>query len=566
MGYVIGINCSGFHASACLVEDGRIRAAICEERLSRIKRDKAFPLRALRYCCEEAGIAFDAVEDVFIGWHPRHYLRQSDKTLNDALRARGKLSYLAMNELATLGGGELRDVAACLRSEHGAVNIHFIDHHLAHLANGYYQSGYGDADFLMLDGFGEVCTGICGRVRGGETEILASYPSPHSLGSFYSAFTDYLGFHPDGDEWKVMALSALGDPEPYYERIRALVKSDGLAFELDLSYFEHYLFFKPKYYAEKLVTLLGPPLAPGAEATQREWDIVAAVQRVTEECVFELLSALHARTGGGDVVLGGGVFMNSVCNGKLLANTPYQRCYIGGSPDDSGVALGSALYGAHTALGGAPAGEAARHNYFGKTYGNDAIRAELERRKLRCIEVEDAPGKAAELLADGKILGWFQGGSEFGQRALGNRSILADPRNAAMKDAVNASVKYREGFRPFAPAILAERQDEVLEGATGQTSHFMEKVFPIAEAWRARVPAVTHFDGTGRPQTVERDINPRFHALISAFAKRTDVPLVLNTSFNVNGMPLVESPADALDCFYACGLDALVLGDFLVEK
>lgn len=566
MSIILGINCSGFHSSACLLVDGAIRHAICEERLTRVKQDKAFPHEAIRYCCEAAGIPFNDIQQVYIGWNPRHYVSQSDRTLLDALRMRGKLSYLALNELATRTDAEIAEIVEIIRTEKANIEIHFVDHHRAHLAKAFYLSGFATADFLILDGFGENTTGMCGTVSQAGCEILRHYPWPQSMGSFYSAFTDYMGFKADGDEWKVMALSALGDPDRYYEAIRSLIRVDGLRFELDLSYFEHFIFFKPRYFSHKLVELLGPPLEAGAEPGQHEQDIVAAVQRVAEETIFSLLTHLHECTGATDLVVGGGFFMNSVCNGKLLANTPYRRLFIGGSPDDSGISLGSALYGFHDGAGQPCAREMQRHNYFGREYGEAAIRQELDRRKIRYTVLADPPAEAAKRIHAGQILGWFQGASEFGQRALGNRSILADPTRAEMKDAVNASVKYREGFRPFAPAVLKERQTEVLEMPEGETAYFMEKVFPIREAWRARVPAVVHFDGTGRPQTVDAALNPRFHALIKAFETLSGVPLVLNTSFNINGMPLVESPGDAISCFYACGLDALVLGDCLIEK
>lgn len=566
MAYVLGINCSGFHSSACLLRDGRIVAAICEERLTRVKQDKSFPHQAIRYCLDTAGITIKDVEHAFVGWHPRHYLRRSDGSLPDALRARGRMSYLALNEMATHFPEPLLDVTEQLRSQHGELTIHFVDHHHAHLANGYYQSGFHAADYLILDGFGELSTGVCGQVDATGARDLAQYPTPHSMGSFYSTFTDFLGFRPDSDEWKVMALSALGDSSVYYEKIRPLVKVDGLRFELDLSYFEHYIFFKPGFFSDKMVELLGPPLPRGVEPGEREFHIVAAVQRVAEETIFSLLNALRERTGGENLVLGGGFFMNSVCNGKVHQHTGYKNVFIGGSPDDSGISIGSAFHGAHATLGEAPRTEESRHNYFGRSYDQREIEAELMRRKISFQKLDDAPATAAELIHAGKILGWFQGGSEFGQRALGNRSILADPTRAEMKDLVNASVKYREGFRPFAPAILSERQHDVLDLPAGLNAHFMEKVYRLRPEWQARVPAVTHFDGSGRPQTVLRETNPRFHALISHFETLSGAPLVLNTSFNVNGMPLVETPGDAISCFFACGLDALIVGDALVLK
>lgn len=566
MGNILGINCIGYYTSACLLQEGRIQNAICEERLSRIKKDRNFPHRAILYCLKEAGLRIEDIDDVFVGWHPRFYLRRSDEALIETRRSRGKVSYYAMNEVATHLGTELRDVEEVLRSENAELRIHYVDHHKAHVANAFLQSGYEKADVLMLDGFGEWTTGMSGRVDRTALEIFQEYPTPQSIGSFYSAFTEFLGFRPSNDEWKVMALSALGDSSRFYEQIRKLIKVDGLRFELDLSYFEHYNFFKPGYFSTKLVDMLGPPLKAGEEPGPREYDIVAAVQRVVEETIFTILGELQSRTGAKDLVVGGGVFMNSVCNGKLLRSTPYDRVFIGGTPEDSGISVGAALYGAHFVLGQpVPVGEA-KHNYYGRVYSRDEIEKELKRRKLRYTALENSSETAAQLLHAGKIIGWFQGASEFGQRALGNRSILADPTRAEIKDLVNASVKYREGFRPFAPAILSERQDEVLEGREGQTIHFMEKVFQIREDMRAKVPAVTHFDGSGRPQTVLRETNPEFHALITAFEKLSGVPLVLNTSFNVNGMPLVESPTDALDCFFACGLDELILGHCHLSK
>lgn len=479
---------------------------------------------------------------------------------------RGKMSYLALNELAGHFAADLTGVEEHLRSENADLAIHFVDHHKAHLANTFYSSGFAEADFLILDGFGEMTTGMCGHMGPKGMEILQQYPTPHSMGSFYSTFTDYMGFKPDSDEWKVMALSALGNPQTYYDQIRPLVHVDGLRFELDLSFFEHFIFFKPGFYAQKLVDRLGPPLAPGATPEQREYDIVAAAQRVAEETVFDLLRALNAKTGSQTLVTGGGFFMNSVCNGKLRRNTPYQQLFVGGSPDDSGVGIGAALYGANLVLGEPRSPARDRHHYHGISYSNNDIESELQRRKIRHVRLDNAPAEAARLIKEGRILGWFQGPSEFGQRALGNRSILADPTRPDMKDQVNASVKYREGFRPFAPAVLAEFQSQVLEMEPGDNAYFMEKVFRIRPEWQARVPAVTHFDGSGRPQTVDKNTNPRFYDLIDRFRQCSGVPLVLNTSFNVNGMPMVETPADALSCFYACGLDAVILGDFLVEK
>lgn len=563
---ILGINCSGFHSSACMVVDGKVRFAICEERLSRMKQDKSFPLRAIRYCCDAAGVPFSEVGHVFVGWHPRFYIGRSDKALNDAMQNRGKLSYLTLNELATLGGAPIDDVTQSLSRRGSDLRIHYVDHHKAHAANGFFQSGFERADVLVLDGFGENTCGLAGSLDRRVIDVLHAYPTPHSLGLFYAAFTDFLGFRPYSDEWKVMALSSLGDPDRYYPFVRSLIRAEGLDLEIDLSYFEFFLFFTPRLFSRKLCAHLGEAVAPGAEPSQRDYDVVAAVQRVVEETTFGILEELHRRSGAEDLVLAGGFFMNSVLNGKVHERTPYARFFLGGSPDDSGISIGSALYGLSYVLGGESPIEPVRHNYLGRPYSDGEAEAELARRKLRFTALDDVPTAVARMIHDRKIVGFFQGRSEFGQRALGNRSILADPTSSGMKDLVNATVKYREGFRPFAPAVLAERQAEVFEADPAQTSYFMERVFRFRPEWEEKVPAVVHFDGTGRLQTVSREVNPAFHRVIVEFDRLCGVPLVLNTSLNINGMPLVETPGDAIDCFYQSGLDALVINRFLIEK
>ena len=562
---VLGINCSGFHSSASLFVGGVLRAAICEERLSRVKQDKSFPSRAIRYCCEAAGASFADLTHAFVGWHPRHYVGQSDRTLFDALQNRGKISYLALNELAAMSGSPVRDVSQSLTLGDSTLAIHFVDHHTAHAASAFYPSGYDQADVLVLDGFGEHTCGLAGSMDERGLHIRRTYPTPHSLGLFYAAFTDFLGFRHYSDEWKVMALASLGDSDRYYRAIRPLIRGEGLGFHVDLSYFEYHLPFTPRLFARRLCELLGEPVAPGAEPVQRDYDIVAAVQRVVEETTFALMRALHGETHGTRLVVSGGFFMNSVLNGKIHGCTPYRDVFVGGSPDDTGISLGSAFHGLRAVLGqeiSAPR----RHNYFGRAYTDEEVVAELRRRKLRFTELAEMPATVARLIRDGRIVALFQGGSEFGQRALGNRSILADPTRPDVKDLVNATVKYREAFRPFAPAVLEERQADVFEGGADQTSYFMERVLPFRSDWRSRVPGVIHFDGTGRLQTVAKAENPVFHAVIREFEKLSGVPLVLNTSLNINGMPLVETPGDAIDCFYQSGLDALVLQRYLLEK
>ncbi|MFD1468550.1 carbamoyltransferase [Hymenobacter caeli] len=564
---ILGINCSGFHSSACLLgPDGQVQFAIAEERLSRVKQDKAFPRQAIRYCCAAAGIGVADVTDVFVGWNPAPYLLQPRQGLAEALHDRGKLAQLALNELAALQGGARR-VEQLLEGPAGTrTRLHYVDHHRAHFANAFLTSGFAEADVFVADGFGEQTTGLLGTAGPQGLSELAANRTPHSLGLFYGAFTEFLGFRPNGEEWKVMALAARGNWRTFYDQLRPLISVDDLHYELDLRYFEFFLFFTPHYYSPKLVALLGPPRAPGAPLGPRDYDLVAAVQRVVEDVVAELLANLHARTGQPRLVLGGGLFMNSVLNGKLRQRTPYQEIFIGGTPDDTGIGVGSALYGHRYVLGGPAPAAAEAHNFFGRDYPAAELEAELLRRKLRYEQPADLPAAAAALLHGGGVIGWFQGASELGQRALGHRSILADPTRPDMKARVNASIKYREAFRPFAPAVPAERQHEFFDLPAGETAFFMEKVFALRPAARARLPAVTHDDGTGRLQTVAAAGNPLFHQLLLAFEQLSGVPVLLNTSFNLNGMPMVESPADALNCYLGSGLDALVLGPFLLRK
>lgn len=565
--YILGINCSGFHSSACLLgPDGRVLTAIAEERLSRVKQDKSFPRQAIRYCCAAAGIELMDIADVFIGWNPAPYLLQPRQNLADALQDRGKLAQLTLNELAALQGGVSGLTQTLTDAQGSAMRLHYVDHHRAHLANSWLQSGFAEADFLVADGFGETTTGLLGMATAAGLQELAANRTPHSLGLFYAAFTEFLGFRPNGDEWKIMALAARGNWRTYYDQLRPLVQVNGLFYELDLRYFEFFLFFTPHYYSPKLVELLGPPAAPGAELTQREFDIVAAVQRIIEETVFALLRNLHARTGQRRLVLSGGVFMNSVLNGKITRYTPYEEVFIGATPDDTGISVGSALYGRHFVLNLPLKTTTRTHNFFGRAYTEAEIEAELQRRKVLYTRPADLPAATAALLQPGLVVGWFQGASELGQRALGHRSILANPTLPDMKARVNASIKYREAFRPFAPAVPEERQHEFFDLPAGETAYFMEKVFSLLPAAQRLLPAVTHDDGTGRLQSVQATENPLFHQLLLAFGQLSSVPVLLNTSFNLNGMPLVESPADALDCYFRSGLDALVLGPFLLQK
>ncbi len=564
--YTLGINCSGFHSSACLVKDGKIIFAICEERLTKVKQDKSFPINAINYVCKAEKITLKDIKNIYIGWNPRFYLPKSDGSMLEAYRQRGKIAYFSLNELATINDKqELSNLKQVLIYDDHEIEIKYVDHHKAHLSNGFFSSNFESADFLILDGFGEKTTGFCGTIDYSGINILNEYTSPHSIGSFYSAFTDFLGFKPNSEEWKVMALSPMGNAKKYYDKVKKLIKIDDINFELDLSYFEHFLFFTKEYYTNKFSKEFDW-LNNSEELTQDHYDLVAACQLVAEETTFSILNSLHNKTKLTNLVVGGGFFMNSVLNGKITEKTPYKNIFIGGSPDDSGISIGSALFGYYFDLSKTKKiKEALTHNYFGIEYSDEQIITELRRRKLKFKKVEKICYETAKLIYEGNIIGWFQGKSEFGQRALGNRSILANPCLPNIKDLVNSSIKYRESFRPFAPSIIKEKQNILFNDFNNQTSYFMEKVFNYKDSWEEKVPGTDHY-GTGRLQTVDKDINPKYYQLIEELYKLTNVPCILNTSFNVNGMPVVETPSDAINCFYSSGIDYLIIGNYIIGK
>ena len=391
---------------------------------------------------------------------------------------------------------------------------------------------------------------------------MREQPYPHSLGVLYGAATQFLGYRVYEDEWKVMGLAALGRPR-FAKEVRRLIRFEDGAFRLALEFFSFQYADKGAWYGPRFAELFGPPRGPDEPVeSERFADLAASFQLVTEEIGLEVVRHL-LKIGGGcrKLCLAGGVALNAVLNGKILAETDVEELFVQPASSDSGAALHL-----HHALPGALREPALRDVYLGPGYNDDAIAAALAAENLACERVTDPAGRAAALLAEGKVIGWFQGRMEHGPRALGNRSILADPRRADMKDLLNAKVKFREAFRPFAPAVLAERAGEFFEGTGDGRSPFMTVVLPVRLEKRAVTPAVTHFDGTGRLQTVERETNGRFHALVEAFERLTGVPVVLNTSFNLAGEPIVCTPADAVSTFRRSGLDALVAGDCLCLK
>jgi carbamoyltransferase len=497
------------------------------------------------------------------------------------------------------GGGLLRDraanyrrvdeipdtLAAALDLPVGArrPTVHWVEHHPAHLASTFFVSPFDEAAVCAIDGFGDFVSTSWGVGKGATLDVRHRTYFPHSLGILYLAITQYLGFLHFGDEFKVMGLAPYGRPD-FADRIRELVRlQPGGSFELDLSYFTHWNggasmtwddgapVLEPVF-SDKLETLLGPRRSPDEPLTDRHEALAASLQAVFEDAAFHVLNGVHRQTGMRALCLAGGCAMNSVANGRIREQTPFEEVYIQPASGDNGTALGAAYWVWHQELG-RPRTFEMQHGYWGPAFGADPVRAALDARRADLVRggcavqaIDDREALCdwtAARIADGQIVGWFQGRMEWGARALGNRSILADPRRADMREIINTKIKFREKFRPFAPSVLVERHADFFEGSVPDP--FMMQVYPVRADKREIVPAITHVDGSGRLQTVSRDGNPLYWQLITAFERRTGVPIVLNTSFNENE-PIVQTPAEALDCFLRTRMDAIVLGQHVVTK
>ncbi len=584
---VLGINAYHGDSSAAIVRDGQLVAAIEEERLRRIKHWAGLPTESIQFCLREAGLRFGDLEHVAINLNPRvHHL----KRLLFILKRRPSLGLIVerLRKLKKTQGLE-EALAEAFPGETMKARVHHIEHHLAHIASSYLCSPFQDAVNLSVDGFGDFASAAWGMGVNGRMQIDGRVFFPHSLGMFYSALTQYLGFPHFGDEYKVMGLAPYGQPT-LMDEMRQIVRvqSDG-SFKLGLDYFLHHRANVPyswdngspevgTLFAPELEQLLGPARRPEEPLTQRHKDLARSIQAMYEEAFFALLNRLHQRYGNDNLTLSGGCAMNSVANGKVRRQTPFKDVYIQSAAGDAGGAIGAALV-AHQQLAGEGSTQSAAsrfhmsHAYYGPQFSDDACKALLDNEAVRLQEAgcqrqkfEDSAAlcqATAQAISDGKVIGWFQGRLEWGPRALGNRSILGDPRRANMKDILNEKIKRRESFRPFAPSILREEVAAWFEEEADVP--FMMQVFQVRQEKRGIIPATTHADGSGRLQTVQRDANPLYHQLISAFKDLTGVPILLNTSFNENE-PVVCHPREALECFLRTKMDVLVLGSWMVRR
>jgi len=580
---ILGINAYHGNASAALVCDGKLIAAVEEERFNRVKYAAGFPAAAIHYCLKEAGITLSDIDHVAVPRNP--YARLGTKLwyamrMPTFARERARVISKFTGIPAALAWAFDTDPAKI------KATYHRVEHHQAHLASSFFVAPFEDAAVLSADGLGDFASSMWGTGHGNRMEIDRAIAFPHSLGLYYSAVTQYLGFLKFGDEYKVMGLAAYGTPEnmeAFRDIVRFSANGGEIGFQLGLEYFTHHKTGPAMSWAESDKTpvlgklfseamgkrLGGPARLPEEPLEQRHRNLAASLQARLEEVYLGMLKKLAAQSRAKAVCLAGGVAFNCVANGKIFDQTPFERVYVHPAAGDGGLSVGAAFYVWHQLLG-KPRSFVMDHAYWGPGYSAEEIRSAIKGsavsnggHTLTELGETELMRRTAELIAEGKILGWYQGRAEWGPRALGNRSIVADPRRPEMKEILNERIKHREIFRPFAPSILAERTGEWFEKS--HPSPFMTLAYSVRPEKRDKIPAPTHVDGTGRLQTVTRGANPRYHALISEFERQTGVPVVLNTSFNDNE-PIVCRPEEALNCFLRTKMDALVLGNCLITR
>lgn len=575
--YILGLNAYHADSSAAIFKDGVMIAATEEERFRRVKHWAGFPSMAVQFCLREAGITLKEVDHIAIGRDPMAKLQK-------------KMLFLLKNP----GGGwsavldrlkNARKVAS-LEDELSALDInvykselkakiHQVEHHRSHLASAFFASPFEEAALLSIDGSGDFSTTMTAIGKGNQIEVLDSVDFPHSVGLFYTALTQWLGFPHYGDEYKVMGLAPYGNPQYVNKLKEILLFEDNGLFSLNLKYFrsakhgivsygEDHIPKVAPLFSDHMIEKLGPARKKSEDLSQYHKDMAASVQRVTEELIFHILNHLQKRTGYKEVCIAGGVAQNSVANGKITRNTGFSKVYIPSAGHDAGISMGCALYVYNHVLK-QPRAKPIWSAYTGSRFTNEEIEAYLQSRNItyRRLSDDDLFDTVSDQLINSGVVGWFNGRAEFGPRALGGRSILADPRRNDAKELLNSKIKRRESFRPFAPSILKEYVSEYFE-VTDEVP-FMEKVFPIKKEKHAILPAVTHADGTGRLQSVDKYITPRYYNLIDAFRRKTGVPVLLNTSFNENE-PIVNSPEDALECFLRTNMDMLVMENCIITR
>lgn len=580
---ILGLNAYHGDSSACLVVDGQLVAAVEEERFRRIKHWAGFPTQSIRYCLQAAGLSLKDIDHIAVNRDPRvHFLRK----IFFALSEKPSLSAICDR---LKNASKIKNIKEILREDNVAggpymhAKVHSVEHHRAHLASAFFVSEWDSAAVVSVDGFGDFASAMWGMGRGSRLAVRGQIYFPHSLGLFYLAMTQFLGFNHYGDEYKVMGLASYGQPT-HMDKMRQILRLKGNGrFELDLNYFLHHsegisMVWNDgspkigKVFSEKLTQLLGDARKPDELIESFHQDIAASAQALYEEVFFHFLNAVYEDTQSPNLCLAGGCAMNSVANGKIIERSKFKNVFVQAAATDAGGAIGAAYYVWHEVYG-RPRSFVMDQAYWGPEYTLADISQELAAfngdLSARGITVQKITEPAvlldrtARAIGEGRVIGWFQGRMELGSRALGNRSILCDPRRADMKDILNRKIKRRESFRPFAPSILREKTSEWFE--TDADASFMSFVFQIHPEKRGLIPAVTHVDGSGRLQTVTRSQNPLYYNLIQTFEKQTGVPILLNTSFNENE-PIVCQPREAIECFLRNKMDVLVLGNVFIER
>lgn len=563
---ILAYNGYVFDSAACLVKDGQVMAAAQEERFVRRKFTGEFPEQSIRYCLEQAGASLADVDHVAFYWQPFHQLHR--RALQIASQLPRSLRYWNSHSgkwwsMVRTEAELRRRLAPGLRTRY---RFHYVRHHVAHAASAFFTSPFERAALLTFDGSGEMTATAFGLGEDRRVHLHRELHYPQSLGYLYVSLTHYLGFQPDSDEYKVMALASYGERSHYYDRFCEVVRllPDG-GYHIDLEHFAYPYGGRDPWVSKKFIAAFGPVRRRDEPLEDRHRLIAWALQRRLEEVALHAAHAVQRETGASQLCLAGGVALNSVMNERLRREGPFEEVWTIPAPNDAGTPIGAALHVHHEVLGN-PRSYVMRDPYLGPGFSDEACARALRAAGLpvRPVDEETLVTRTAEFLDQGRIIGWFQGRLELGPRALGNRSILADPRRAEMQDVVNARIKHREGFRPFAPAVLEEDAADWFHD--GRRLPWMLFVLKVREERRHLIPAVTHVDGTARVQTVSREDNPRFHRLLSAFRERTGVGVLLNTSFNDAGEPIVQTPEDAIRCFRATDLDHLVLGGYLIDR
>ena len=573
--YILGINAFHGDSSACLLKDGIVLCATEEERFRRIKHWAGFPSEAIRFCLSDAGISISDIDHVTISRDPKaNFSKKIIHTLKNRVGIKSIIDRLLNSKKVGSIKSELANLFNVKESDISA-EVHNIEHHRSHIASAFFASRFKKSAILSIDGFGDFTSTMTSIGTDNKIKVLDSVNYPHSIGFFYTTVTQFLGFQNYGDEYKVMGLAPYGEAKYLKELSEIVKKTDNGFFKLNKKYFRH---FKggvamdwesgdPKIeslFTEEWENLFFKARKKGDDLDQCHIDLATSVQRFTEDIIFHILTKLHQKTGLENICITGGVAQNSVANGKILSNTPFKNMYVPSAGHDAGTSIGSALYLYNHILDKERLSEI-KTAYFGRKSSELEIISCLHKKRVEFERLNDNElfERVSEKLIDGGVIGWFQGRSEFGPRALGHRSILVDPRRKDAKYLLNEKIKRRESFRPFAPSILEEYVKEYF--VQNDEVPFMEKVYDIKKEKHSEIPAVTHVDGTGRLQSVNKNISPRYYRLISAFQRKSGVPILLNTSFNENE-PIVNKPEEALDCFLRTKMDMLVMENIIVER